>query len=217
MTSKRVIVLWVVILLATLLAACELAASTPPPTVSQAEQAMSTLKSELGTIATQTAIAGGVTTLPTPIEPSEATSLPISTATPGGQVQPTSVPPTATFLPVASATPGLPRNYRLQRGEHPFCIARRFNVDQYELLNINGLNINSKPEVGFVLQIPRTGNPFIGERALKAHPTTYTVKAGDTIYSIACLFGDVDPNAIAQANGLKEPYSLNAGQTINIP
>jgi len=55
------------------------------------------------------------------------------------------------------------------------------------------------------------------DRSLRDHPTTYTVAAGDTIYNIACKFGDVDPLVIAQINGLKPPYNLKAGQDISIP
>jgi hypothetical protein len=52
---------------------------------------------------------------------------------------------------------------------------------------------------------------------LQDHPTTYTVAAGDTIYSIACKFGDVDPMSIAIANDLDAPYNLDAGDRIHIP
>jgi LysM repeat protein len=67
------------------------------------------------------------------------------------------------------------------------------------------------------LNIPATGTWTSGERALKAHPADYTVISGDTINSIACEFGDVDPLAIAAANGLSSPYTLNAGSVIKIP
>jgi hypothetical protein len=43
------------------------------------------------------------------------------------------------------------------------------------------------------------------------------VVAGDTIYTIACKYGDVDPNAIAQANSLQAPYDLSAGKVLHIP
>jgi LysM repeat protein len=129
----------------------------------------------------------------------------------------TPVPPTATNIVVPTATPGRPATYTLQQGEFPFCIARRFNVDAGTLLALNGLNINSRPQVGYVLKIPQTGPWTNGARALISHPATYTVKAGDTIYTIACAYGDVDPNALILANALKSPYTLTAGQTLQIP
>jgi LysM repeat protein len=110
-----------------------------------------------------------------------------------------------------------PSTYTLQKGEFPFCIARRFNVNQAELLALNGLNLNSKPGVGAVLKIPQTGNPFVSERSLKSHPTDYTVRSGDTIYTIACQFGDVGPDMIALANDLESPYNLESGQVLHIP
>ena len=66
------------------------------------------------------------------------------------------------------------------------------------------------------LSIPTSGNVFPGPRALLAHPTQYTVRNGDTIYSVACDFGDVDPLRIASANGLSGS-DLSAGATIQIP
>ena len=134
------------------------------------------------------------------------------------------VAPAAAPQPTEAAAPNLvptegkpPATYTIQKGEHPFCIARRFNINQSELLSINGLGLNSKVPVGFTLKIPQTGNPFVTDRALIKHPAQYTVKAGDTIYTIACAFGDVSPDMIALANNLQSPYSLSAGQVLQIP
>ena len=127
-------------------------------------------------------------------------------------------PPTAAPQPKIEPTEGKPpATYTLQKGEFPFCIARRFNVNQNELLALNGLNLNSQVLPGTKLKIPQTGNPFVSERSLMKHPTTYTVKAGDTIYTIACKYGDVSPDMIALANNLEEPYNLSVGQTLQIP
>ena len=52
--------------------------------------------------------------------------------------------------------------YTLQAGEYPYCIARRFNVNPAELLNLNGLTSSSHVTPGRVLQIPQTGHPFPG-------------------------------------------------------
>lgn len=125
--------------------------------------------------------------------------------------------PAPTAVVVPTATPGIPSTYTLQGGEHPFCIARRFNVDPGELLRANGLAVNSTVFPGTTLNIPQSGNPFPGTRALQPHPTTHTVQSSETINAIACQYGDVDPNAIAFANGLAAPYNLSAGQTLQIP
>jgi LysM repeat protein len=140
----------------------------------------------------------------------------------GGQqpTQPSAPKPTATKAPaivVPTSTPGLPQSYTLQKGEFPYCIARRFNVNPSELLSLNGLNANSMVHPGQSLKIPQTGHTFPGNRMLINHPATYTVKSGDTIYTIACAYGDVEPSAIAIANGLSSPYTLSSGQTLHIP
>lgn len=146
----------------------------------------------------------------------QAVPPPALTATP--TLPPPAAVPQSTEAPKLVPTEGKPpATYTLQKGEHPFCIARRFNVNQTELLSLNGLGLNSQVPVGYTLKIPQTGNPFVTERALIKHPTQYTVKAGDTIYTIACAFGDVGPDMIALANNLQEPYTLSAGQSIQIP
>ena len=161
------------------------------------------------------------TNTPQPVPTQEATTPPqpqSTNTTAPVQVQATATQqPAPTMVVVPSATPGRPATYTLHLGEFPFCIARRFNLDVSALLALNGLTINSHPSAGTVLQIPQTGTWDAGSRALKTHPTTYTVSAGDTIYNVACRFGDVDPSAIVYANGLQSPYTLTAGQALNIP
>jgi LysM repeat protein len=221
MTSTRFIILIVLVSLVASLAGCQLSASTPPPTSPTADSAMETLQAELSSIATQTAAAGGGT-IPEVTEPPVSGTETSPAATSGATPQATQAPPptqapTSPPVAVSSPTPGLPATYQLQKGEFPFCIARRFNLNVSELLSLNGLGLNTVVPVGFTLKIPQSGNTFSGQRALKAHPTSYSVVSGDTIYSVACGFGDVDPNAIIQANSLSQPYTLTPGTTIHIP
>jgi peptide/nickel transport system permease protein len=141
--------------------------------------------------------------------------------------QTATIPPTATvtatiILPEPTSTPiptaPQPGTYTLHPGEFPYCIARRFNVDPNELLTLSGLVSQQTFFAGTVLTIPQTGNPFPGNRALRPHPTKYTVFSPiETIYGIACAFGDIDPTVIAQANGISFDSGLSAGQQLNIP
>mgnify|MGYP001209346052 CR=1 FL=1 len=170
---------------------------------------------DVSTIATQTAqaLSPFVTVTPAPTTqngssspvPPEATSVPASPA------------PTDTTIVYVQATPGgLPASYTLQKGEFPYCIARRFNVDINELLSTNGLSSSSYTYAGQVLKIPQTGNPFLGERALKPHPDYYTIKSGDTLNTIACSYGDVSPDMIALQNNLSGG-NYGPGDVIVIP
>lgn len=143
-------------------------------------------------------------------------------ATPTGGVVNSSTPatPVKTVAIVPTSTPGLPATYTVHKGETAYCIARRFNVDQFELLEINGKDATYQTQPDDVLKIPTTGNPFIGERTLKAHSAgmSYMVKADQiNVYAVACYFGDIDPNRIIAANNLKAPYTLTPGQPIIIP
>jgi LysM repeat protein len=86
------------------------------------------------------------------------------------------------------------------------------------LLSANGLTTSSVTFAGQTLKIPKDAPKFnAGDRALKAHPTEYTVQAGDTVFSIACIFGDVDPRAIEDHNGLSGAYTIKVGQVLVIP
>jgi len=160
---------------------------------------------------TQTATLAGVTPLaetltPTPLISTNPTITPTATLAVSGS--------TATLIPAGSR----PSTYTLQNGEYPYCIARRFNLNPDELLAQNGLIDSQTLYPGKVLTIPQTGNPFPSNRMWHNHPDTYTVNSSSqTIYGVACYYGDIDPSLIAQANGLSVDSSLSVGQTLTIP
>jgi LysM repeat protein len=121
----------------------------------------------------------------------------------------------STSAPVGSRPP----TYILKRGEFPYCLARRFDVDPGDLLARNNLTTaqayNLAP--GTQLSIPQSGS-FPGTRALRAHPPVHTVASStDTLYSIACFYGDVDPEAIARANNITVDAALTTGQSLTMP
>ncbi len=172
----------------------------------------------------QTTVANGGTPLPaaegTALTPQGAT-----TALPG---TPTNVVAIATTPAAAVATASgaistpvpagvRPPTYTLQNGEFPFCIARRFNVDPDALLRASGLTSPDIYYPGLTLTIPQSG-AFPGGRMLANHPAAYTVaSSAETIYSIACKFGDVDPASIASANNIAASAKLTIGQQLQIP
>jgi LysM repeat protein len=247
MKIKHFLLVFLICLLAIGLAGCRLPASTPPEPTATVEEggfpipgAGTETMGLFETIATQTAIAmgGGApvqevtpeppaieapTTEPVeeqPTEPPAEQPTETEAQAPAPQEQtaePQPEPPASTGGGIPEPTPGVPESYTLQKGEFPFCIARRFDINPNDLLSANGLGPNSQLQPGQVLRIPQSAGEWPGERALRPHPTDYTVRAGDTIFSIACLFGDVDPYRIAWANELSEPFTLSAGQTLYIP
>ncbi|MEW6400748.1 MAG: ABC transporter permease subunit [Chloroflexota bacterium] len=183
-------------------------------------------------------LAAELTGSPSPglVEATATLAIPTSTTTPTAASSPTEKPasvlealPTPTEI-LATATPTnnptatlpptstRPTIYALHAGEFPFCIARRFDLNPDELLRLNGLVNGQVFFSGMVLDIPQSGMPFPGNRTLQIHPTTYVVARGnETLYSIACLFGDVDPAAIAEANDIPLESRLSVGQQLSIP
>jgi LysM repeat protein len=110
-----------------------------------------------------------------------------------------------------------PQVYTLHRGEFPWCLARRFDVNPRQLLAVNGFYVWQIFYTGQQVYFPNNPMPFPGRRALRPHPASYRVAPGNTIYSIACFFGDVDPIYMAEINGISPPYRLTAGQVLSIP
>jgi LysM repeat protein len=233
MFKKVTIIIAIAIAAVLLFTACERSASQPPlatPTSGSTNRtpqptSMSLVQSWGTTTAiyVQTAVAMGTFTA----VPSSETPQTGPTPTPLAAVSTPVVPPTgvATNTPmpgitpviiVATATPGRPATYVLNAGEFPYCIARRFNVDPDDLLSLNGLSQGQILQPGLTLRIPQTGS-FPGNRALNSHPAQYTVAVDDTIYAIACHFGDVDPSSIAAANGLSLTSKPITGTILNIP
>ncbi len=104
--------------------------------------------------------------------------------------------------------------YTVQRGDWFYSIARKFGVTVSALQAANpGVNPNFVYP-GQVLNIPgsRTdATPTAGESA-----TSYKVKPGDTLYSIAVRFGKT-VYALQIANNLPNPNSIYPGQTLTIP
>ena len=235
MYSKKIGLIALAVLMLLVLPACTRSASQAPlatPTLDAAiaQPAAATPAEGMELIqqfATQTALAstGGqpsatdATATPAPIDPNATAAPALPTLEPvAGEA--TAAPSTAMPSPtpeVVSQPVSAPGTYTLQFGEFPYCIARRFNVDPDELLAKNGLVDSQILQPGLVLTIPSGGKTFPGVRALISHPATYTVLSGDTIYGIACKFGDVDPMAIASANGLSAPYTVSAGTQLQIP
>jgi len=185
-------------------------------------------------LGTQTALANGTPGTPstpatpgtpgTAITPLTGASLTPTLGTPGIPLVVTTpapitvMPGATTSVPSTVVVPsGRPTTYTLQSGEWPFCIARRFNLNPDDLAALNGLHDSQVVQPGLVLQIPQTGT-FPGTRAWHTHPDTYTVDfSTETLYSIACYYGDVYPETIAQANNLPLNATLTVGQQLSIP
>ena len=201
---------------------------TPVPQSNLFTTAQPTNMGDVQAFATGSAIAAQLTTSPGAVV-STATLAPgvtplaiTATNTPAVVLNSTSTATLAVVPNGSTATPipagAHPASYTLQNGEFVYCIARRFNVDPDEVLALNGIVDSQTIYPGLTIKLPQSGNPFPGNRMLRNHPATYTVAGSDeTVYSVACAFGDVDPALIAQNNSISVGAALTPGQTLNIP
>ena len=208
--NKTRMLIFVIIISSLMFSACTMSASTPPPVTP------TTNLSEIARQATETAIAKtpktGDTQVPKATEEGEM----VATSTVSGMEEPTSTPKPAKATK-ASVEYAVPDSYTLHEGEFVWCLARRFNILPEDIMVYNDYKSGDVLGIGETVQLPSGSRAYIGDRALQYHPASYTVIYGDTLYSIACLYGDIDPRAIAAANDLDVDQSLTAGTVLQIP
>ena len=203
MTKKSMIVIVSFVFFSLALSGCKMPASTPP--TMQTGEAKTTpilIQTDGPAMGTQTEVAKTADTNAQETDQETGTS-------------PTETPEPTQVIAVPTVT--RPAEYTLQEGEYIYCIARRFNVDPADLLELNNLNEDTLLSPGDTIQIPQDSTWEGAGRVRNPHPDTYTVDPGDNIYSIACYYGDVSPEAIIAVNELEEPYDLTPGQTLQIP
>lgn len=118
------------------------------------------------------------------------------------------IPGKATTPPPA---PGTTVNYTVKSGDTLYSIAGRYNTTVAQIVSANKLPNANLIRVGQVLKIP-------GKSTTPPPVTTtrYTVKAGDTLYSIANRYGTTVQKVMA-ANSITNPRLLQIGRVLVIP
>lgn len=121
---------------------------------------------------------------------------------------------TTTVAALATSAPAAGGGeYRVRAGDSLWTIARRFGTTTTALQRANGL-ASTRIKVGQKLVLP--GGADGGGTATAATTTaTYSVRAGDNLWSISRRFG-TSVTAIQHANGLRGT-ALKVGQTLTIP
>lgn len=114
--------------------------------------------------------------------------------------------------------------YKVRRGDTLSTIATRFGVSSSDLARWNDISNARKLYVGKVLRLTAPGSSSAStassgsstSSASSAPVTsTYTVRRGDTLSGIASKFG-VSASDLQAWNGISNPRSLYAGQTLKI-
>jgi len=238
-TKRGMTIASTMLLVAVIISACQQPYSTPPAVTNTPldpnsffstpipDQSQPDSMNDVENFTTQTALAGNpnanipTATPGTGAQPADGATV---TATPIIALNPTATATQAVSVVVTSTTGSTttssgprPTSYILKNGEFPYCIARRYNVDPDELLRLSGLSAGILYPPGTSLTIPQSGS-FPENRMLKTHPASYTVVSSDeTVYSVACLYGDVKPEDIATANGISVDTVLASGKVLSIP
>ncbi|MCT2160229.1 LysM peptidoglycan-binding domain-containing protein [Granulicatella adiacens] len=114
-------------------------------------------------------------------------------------------------------------NYVVQAGDTLYSIARRSGMSLNSLLTLNGLSQSSIIYPGQSLTVSQSEGNFSTPVSTKTNSAssvvstsgTYTVKAGDTLYSIARRSG-VSLSSLLSLNGLSQSSVIRPGQTLNV-
>ncbi len=105
-----------------------------------------------------------------------------------------------------------PTTHVVAWGETLYSIARAYGVTPQALANLNGIALNSWVYTGERLLIPISAATTIATTP----SGYYTVRAGDTLFSIAARFGTTVP-AISEANNLPVDGVIYVGWNLRIP
>ena len=93
-------------------------------------------------------------------------------------------------------------------------------IEKGDTINTISSKLNTSPEViyqlnGYVLDLV-PGNTLVVPRVTSNYFDYYTVSKGDTLYKIA-NDNKIDPNLLAQLNGINKSDYIYANQTLLIP
>ncbi len=176
---------------------------------------------------------------PTPV-PATPTLMPVYvtlTALVAGTPTPIPFPPTATMMmpgtpgPLQTGEPPLVTptqapgtleaaegecTHILQPGENLFRLSLRWGVTVEELAAYNGIADPDNVQAGTVIRVPGCEEGAYTAQPQEGAGRTYTVRPGDTLFSIAQRHG-VTVEALQEANGISDPNQLRAGQVLIIP
>jgi LysM repeat protein len=217
-SSRVILILVAVFVVAVLLAGCNRSATKPEPTQEPVAEQESQ-ETPVQTMVTPTTEAqpaevtepGGEPT-DEPTEEAPPTAEPVEPTEPAPQPEPTAAP-TEEATP-AEPEPAEEQIYTVMPGDTLFSIALFYGVSVEDLAARNGIvNVNVL-EVGQQLIIPVEGAappqaPVSGEQ-------TYVVQAGDNLFRIALRY-NMSFETVAAYNNIPWPYRIYVGQEIKIP
>lgn len=103
--------------------------------------------------------------------------------------------------------------YRVRAGETLSSIARRHGLPVSTLARLNNIGSSDTLVKGQRLVIKASTRRFRDEGVVSGRRTLYTVRSGDTVYSISRQF-QVSVMQLKSWNGLNERHQIKAGQRL---
>lgn len=126
----------------------------------------------------------------------------------------------AALLSLAVFAFGEQKTHTVQKGETLFSISRQYGISVNELRQLNGLSDTSILKVGQVLKVSAPDTTEAGKNTRTASSSSsyedYTVKAGDTFYSIARA-NNITVDELKKINGFDDTVILKYGVVIKVP
>ena len=92
--------------------------------------------------------------------------------------------------------------HTLRKGETLWSVAKAYNVDLRDMLDMNRFAAPFRTQAGQRIRIPA--------------PANYKVRKGDTLYKVSRMF-ETTTTDIARLNQIKAPYKLAVGQSLRLP
>jgi LysM repeat protein len=124
---------------------------------------------------------------------------------------------TTTDATAATTTEARPASHIVAAGENLYRIGLKYGISWVTLAQHNGLTNANRIVVGQELKIPSdTTTTAPTPTPSPQTEEVYTVKAGDTLFSIGQAYG-LSWTQIAEANGIVNPNQIAAGQSLKIP
>lgn len=105
----------------------------------------------------------------------------------------------------------------VKRGETYASIAALYNVGVRDLLEANGRRANQRLRTGESLAIPgrRPSDDDEPEQTVQSRPASHTIKAGETLGSIADRY-NMNPKELGAINNIRDPKNLKVGQKLSL-
>ena len=99
--------------------------------------------------------------------------------------------------------------YKVQEGDTLTSIAQKYGILVNDLSQLNGIMVGAILNPGDYIIVPKMENDNM-------YFSKYTIKDGDTMYSIARRYG-IEPKFLLRLNGLNESDIIYTGDNIFVP